>query len=168
MGLGENMNTTELIEHIQQHIITIAVFTHGACDEHIFWPEGDHIGHEFRGMRNTFTRDEMIEFGKGLEWEIHAEPTIKVDPESGQLLCPKCGNLMHAHFTMETEHIAFIESGNDAVVYDSAVAEIFADVTLEHVSCLKCQFTAVANSFTLDRSEYDNKHPTSEWKEDNA
>jgi len=161
------MNTSELIQHIKTHIVTIAV-----CNgehEHIFYAVDDwNISHEVEGVEKTVTENEMFDLfpNKTTEWVIKDTVVIKADPETGHLLCPKCGSTMTAYFDVRASLAASIDEvfGGDEVLYDHDLAEQDAEAELSDIACNHCKFKAVANGFAIDRAEFDAKHPAEEWK----
>jgi len=158
------MNTPELIEHIRQRVVVIATLN---TVEHILWLQDDDlICVETKDGHDEISPDDLLSTFPDAQWTITDVPAIKVDPETGYLLCPKCGSVMTARFNVCAAHIAFIgqECKENQVAYDHDAAEQDLEADVEEISCNRCDYGAAAGHFALDRAEFDAKHPAEEWK----
>ena len=169
------MNTTELIEYAENHVIVEAHLTlkAGGRATHFLCFESDGLHHEgIDGERQCVTPGEFLELYPdhlGDVWTVEeAGPiTIAVEPETGHLLCPKCGKSLEAHFEVNAVHTAFIdraERNASAPAYDHDLAENGAEVSFIQLSCADCDVSFPADGFTLDKAEWEAQHPAEEWK----
>ena len=158
------MNTSELIEHIQTHVITIAALN--GEPGHILWESDGVIHVEGPKVALALRPDAMLSTYQNANWEVYEQPVIKIDPESGCLLCPECGKTMTAVFSVTAQHLAMVDEAceGEEVIYDHDLAGQDYEAVLDEIACNGCHFAVVANGFTLDKAEWQAKHPTSEWK----